>query len=440
MVEWRRWITVGCSKEGNCMNKYEKQLEVVERETRSILSKAREITAAAANEGRGITEDEEKQIQSHLKSVEVLKDKRQEIQDAIATRQRVEDAGKSLVVGDDGEAETKALPAHRRAETMGEAFVKSAGFQALLDKGFSGAWSTGSVEILGKTLLDSTGVGSEAGGLIQPQVLPGILPVLKQPLTVAALMAQGTTTSSLVRYLVESLATSGADGTAEGASKPESTLEFDATDEPVKKIATFLPVTDEMLEDVAQLQSYINGRLALFVQIEEERELLNGAGGDELVGLVSRIPAANLGMRKGGANVTDADHIFRAISRVRESFLEPDGIVIHPNDWEGIVLQKDGNLQYYGGGPFTPEANQTLWGKRVVVTQAVTEGAPIIGAFNTAAQIFRKGGLSVEASNSHSDYFAKNKTAIRAEERLALAVYRPEAFATADLGTAGAAT
>ena len=49
-------------------------------------------------------------------------------------------------------------------------------------------------------------------------------------------------------------------------------------------------------------------------------------------------------------------------------------------------------------------------------------------AFGQAAQVFRKGGIRVEASNSHSDFFIKNLVAIRAEERLALAVYRPGAF------------
>jgi HK97 family phage major capsid protein len=419
------------------MDKYQKQLEAIDRETREVLSQARAITTGAAEEGRPISEDEEAKVKGFLAQVEVLKEKKAEVEGAIATRQRVEDAGKSIVVE---ERKSEELPAHRRAMSLGEAFVKSAEYKAARDAGFRGSWSTGALEIEGKTLLDSTAVGSGDAGLLQVDVRPGILPVLAQRLTVADLMAQGSTSATSIRYMVEAAYTNAAAGVAEGAEKPESALAFDATDESVKKIATFLPVTDEMLEDVPALASYINGRLSLFVQMEEEAQLLYGAGGNDLNGLFGRIPAANLGIRKAGSGVTDADHIFRAISRVREAFLEPDGIIMHPNDWEGIVLLKDSQGLYMGGGPFSPEAGPSLWGMRVVVTTAVTEGAPIIGAFGTAAQIFRKGGLTVEASNSHSDYFAKNKTAIRAEERLALAVYRPAAFATADLGTAGAAT
>jgi HK97 family phage major capsid protein len=64
----------------------------------------------------------------------------------------------------------------------------------------------------------------------------------------------------------------------------------------------------------------------------------------------------------------------------------------------------------------------------VVVTTAITAGVALVGAFKMGAQVFRKGGISVDVSNSHSDYFVKNLTAIRAEERVALAVYRPGAF------------
>lgn len=420
------------------MDRYQRQLEAVELQSREAVGTARSITDKASDEGRGLEPDEKKELDVLLKSIEVLNEKKAEVENAIATRDRVDEIGKSIRV------EEKAADPndHRRAESVGEAFTKSAGYRRLRADGLHGTWSTGVVELEGKALLSTLGTGAdtEGGPLIDRDTQPGILPLLFQRLTVADLMASGTTASNLVRYLRETIATSGVTGVLEGAAKPESSLEFDAVSEAVKKLATFLPVTEEMIEDVPQLQSYINSRLALFVQIKEEDSLLNGAGGNDLAGLVSRIPAANKGMRKAGASVTDADHIFRAISRVREAFLEPDGIVMHPNDWEGIVLQKDTTNNYIGTGPFLSEQGPTLWGMRVVVTTAVAEAVPIIGAFGTAAQVFRRGGLSVEASNSHASYFVENKVAIRAEERLALAVYRPAAFATADLGATGVAT
>ena len=43
-----------------------------------------------------------------------------------------------------------------------------------------------------------------------------------------------------------------------------------------------------MLEDAPAIQSYINGRLSLFVRIEEERQLIRGtSGGNEVQGLLT---------------------------------------------------------------------------------------------------------------------------------------------------------
>ncbi len=412
------------------IDRYERQLAAIDRETREALQKAKAITGQAASEGRGPTDEERRDLDAHLKAVDTLKGQKSEVEASIAIVQRVNDIGESLIVEPAGKSEA---PEHRRALSIGEAFVKSDGYQALRDKGVRGKWTTGEIEMEGKALVDSGAVGSESGGLIQPDVQPGILPLLFQPLTIAALVAQGQTTSPLVRYMQETVATNGAAGVAESGLKPESALEFDATDASVKKIATFLPVTDEMMEDVPALQSYINGRLSLFVKQEEERQLLDGGGGDEIDGLMSFIPMGNQGLTSSVTDAQAADHVYRAMSKIRLAFLEPDAIVMHPNDWEKVQLLKDSLGRYLGSGPYSDAEGPRLWGKPVVVTTAVTEGTAVVGAFRTAAQIFRRGGLSIEASNSHADYFQHNKTAIRCEERLALAVYRPEAFATADL-------
>jgi hypothetical protein len=56
-----------------------------------------------------------------------------------------------------------------------------------------------------------------------------------------------------------------------------------------------------------------------------------------------------------------------------------------------------------------------------------TKGTALIGT-RASAQIWNRGGLSVESTNSHSTHFVQNLVAIRAERRLGLCVYRPNGF------------
>ncbi len=320
-------------------------------------------------------------------------------------------------------------------KSLGEQFVQSAGYKQLVEKGLKGgSWSSGEVEL--KEFFEGSAGTPGAGyapATFAPNLVPGVVDQRFRPLTVAELFPSGTTNSPLIRYLVETVAENGAGGVAEGAPKPESNLQLDVEDETVKKIATFLTVTDEMLEDWAQTQSYINARLALFVRLEEELQLLRGDGTDDtLVGLLNReglSPDIIRGTNPSAVDDNSMDAIYRQITHIRVTqFIEPDAIVIDPLGWEGIILGKDLNDQYYAGGPFLSDTDRTLWGKRATVSSAMDAKEALVGAFAQAAQVFRKGGLTVEASNSHADNFRRNKTSIRAEERLGLAVYRPGAF------------
>jgi HK97 family phage major capsid protein len=338
-----------------------------------------------------------------------------------------------------------ALPGRSGFLSLGEQFVRSEAMEFFKKGGHrsSAAWRSPSVELFDRrgrrnfaatltpfeqyaaTLTEDPASG---GKLVIPDYRPGILETLYQRRVVADLIAPGTTDSNLISYMKETSFVNAADTVAEGATKPESTLTFDAASDPVRKIAHWLPVSEEMLEDVAQIRSYIDARLRLGVELAEEDQLLNGTTtAPDIIGIRNRTGLAADVVR--GATEPVADAIFRQIMAIfGTSFLMPDGIVMNPADWQGVQLTKTTTGEYIGGGPFTTPVGPTLWGLPVAVTPAITSGIALVGAFAQAAQVFRKGGIRVEASNSHADFFIKNLVAIRAEERLALAVYRPGAF------------
>lgn len=255
---------------------------------------------------------------------------------------------------------------------------------------------------------------------------------------IGPLMPQGTTNSNTVRIVTETVTASGAAAVAEGGTKPEANISFAPTDEPVRKIAVTLPLTDESLDDVPFLRAYLNARLRLFVQNEEDRELLLGTGtAPELRGILNRsgINTAT-SYSIAGANPDQAliDGVFKAAMRVRDAFLEPDSTVMKPATWEIARLAKDGNRNYLLGPP-ADDAPQRLWGLRVVLNanmpaQLATNKVALVGAFRTAAMVVRKGGIELAISDSHGTFFVENKVMLRAEERLGLLVFRPAGFAT----------
>jgi HK97 family phage major capsid protein len=110
-----------------------------------------------------------------------------------------------------------------------------------------------------------------------------------------------------------------------------------------------------------------------------------------------------------------------------------NGIVLNPIDWAYMEMLKDANNLYLIGNP-QGTTSPTLWGLPVVATQSMTVDKFLVGAFDMAAQIFDRQNATVEVSTEDQDNFVKNKVTIRAEERLALAIYRPQAIVFGDLG------
>ena len=266
---------------------------------------------------------------------------------------------------------------------------------------------------------------------------PGLVQLDQQRLTIADLLAPGTTSLNSIKYLRETSYINSATAVAEGALKPEATWALSEVDAPVKKVAITSKVTDELFNDQPSVMSYINGRMRFMVEEAEEDQILNGTGvGANLTGILNT--AGIQTQAKGVDSAVDA--IFKAIMDKVFTIgrAQASGIVMHPTNWSAIRLLKDANNQYYGGGPFTgaygnPGSGvmfEMLWGLPVVVTTRIAAGTALVGDFRRNAQIFRRQGITIDSTNSNEDDFKKNLIALRAEERFALAVYRPPAFAS----------
>jgi HK97 family phage major capsid protein len=268
------------------------------------------------------------------------------------------------------------------------------------------------------------------GGVLPPaDYLPGIVPLPMRALVVADLMGSGTAGSNIVTYNAETANTNAAAPVAEGGIKPESSITFTPTNEPVRKIATWLPCTEEIVEDVPGFSSYINGRLRQFVLLAEDDQLLNGDGvAPNFTGILHRAGLAAPIARVDPEN--NADAILRQISAIETATQMPvSGVILHPTNWDSLQLLKDTTGVYIaGGGPFASPTTKTLWGRQVAVTPKQAIGTATVGAFRTGSEFRRRTPVHVVTSNSHADFFIRNLIAVVAEERGALVVFRPAAF------------
>nr|DAT11411.1 MAG TPA: major capsid protein [Caudoviricetes sp.] len=257
---------------------------------------------------------------------------------------------------------------------------------------------------------------------------------------VADLFSASTIAGAAISYLVEGAKTGEVTAVAQGAAKPQLGFGVEPVTEALAKLAGWIRVSDEFLEDYAGLASEINGRLVYEVGVAEEAALLNGTGaGGALKGILNRNGVQVLTSAKVADN---ADTMYKATTAISTaSNLIADGVVLNPADYEAFRLAKDTNAQYYGGGFFTGAygvdgfaSQPNLWGLRTVITSAMPKGTALVGAFRTGGTVYRKGGVQVDIDTS-GDNFIHNFVTIRAEERLALAVRVPSAFVKVTLSS-----
>lgn len=313
--------------------------------------------------------------------------------------------------------------------TAGERFVEDEGFKSFASQ--TRPRGRAIVDVKDITSLTTDAAGS-VGAAIQSDRRGMQVELPQRRMTVRALLAQGNTNSNLIEYEREKVFTNSAAPVAEGAVKPQSELQFEDATAPVRTIAHWMRASVQVLADVPALRSIIDQRLRYGLAYVEEQQLLNGSGtGQNLTGLVT---AATVYAAPGSLTANNPVDVLRLmILQAALAEYPPNGMILNPVDWASIEMQKDGQGRYLIGNP-QGTISPTLWGLPVVATQAMGLDKALVGAFNLAAQIFDRQDATVEVSTEDQDNFVRNKVTIRAEERLALAIYRPAAIVYGDLG------
>jgi HK97 family phage major capsid protein len=277
-----------------------------------------------------------------------------------------------------------------------------------------------------------TSAGGSGGALVRPDRIAGIVGGPQRRMTIRDLIAPGETESNSVEYIKETGFTNNADAVAENTGKPYSEITFGLVNNAVRTVAHMFKASRQILDDAKQLQSFINARASYGLMLKEELQLLYGNNtGANLHGI---IPQASAYVKPTGATVDTEQHIDRirlALLQAALAEYAADGIVLNPIDWAIIEMLKDSNKNYLIGKPQGQTA-PTLWNRPVVETQSIVKNEFLVGAFQMGAQIYDRMDIEVLVSTENDKDFETNMVSIRAEQRLALAVYRPEAFVTGD--------
>lgn len=233
----------------------------------------------------------------------------------------------------------------------------------------------------------------------------------------------GATSGKFVTY-VQQTASSATDWTAEAGAKYQGEPAWSEISEEVKKIASYVKVSKEMLEDLSFIRAEINNDLMEQVRVGIEQALLTGTGANnEIKGLLD----ASMGLPTFGAgtfatavqdaNITDLMRVVKA--QIEGANFTPTHIVLNPEDIAKLQLTKS-SAGEYTYPMFLPtqsgDGEMVLAGMRIISSTYMAADKYLVGDLSKVSVRFRE-NIAMSVGLDQDD-FTKNMVTILAEARL----------------------
>ena len=299
-------------------------------------------------------------------------------------------------------------------KSIGEQFTESDAFK------FKGQTSALDVDL--KTLMTTS-----AGWAPETTRSGLVVESAQRPVQVTDLVPTVPTSQAAYVYMEETTFTNNAAEAAEGGTYGEAALALTERTSTVRKVAVWLPVTDEQLEDEAAASAYLNARLPFMLRQRLDGQILTGDGSAPNLRGVNNVAGIQT-QAKGADPVPDA--VYKAMTKVRVTGRAmPNAVVFHPNDWQDVRLLRTADGIYIWGNP-SEVGPERIWGLQVAQSDAQTENTAVVGDWANYSLLAVKRGIEVQTTNSHGTFFIEGKQAVRADFRAALVFTRPAAFAT----------
>ena len=330
------------------------------------------------------------------------------------------------------QAAAAGIPQETAHKTFGEKFVSDTGFDA-----FKAAAAHGEAKFrlqLDKTAAPATTQASNSVSrttLAAPAQL-GLVTDPRQVLSIESLFGHIQINSGAYQYVKYGYKTTetatGPAITAEGSAKPEANYGGSIVNGAVATMAVWVKMTEQMMQDNANLVSFIDDDLRYQLNKKIDAEIVTGTGSGQLKGLNQSGQYADYITPAGLASGdTCIDLVLKVSSAMRAANIQNLTLLLNPMDWVKVVGAKNANKDYLIPG-ILDVPGQRIWGIPVVLSGSVASGKFHMGDFYQGAKVVERTGLGVEIARTEDD-FLKNLYTLRVERRLDFAVVQPKCLA-----------
>ena len=271
-----------------------------------------------------------------------------------------------------------------------------------------------------KAVGDMTITGNYSGGTVGLSELEsGVARIQRRTPFMRQLMNSAGITNKYAVWIEQKNPEGGAGMVGEGATKPQADFDLVEASCEVKKVAAWIKVSKEMVDDISFMRGEINNELIEIVELKLDQQLLSGDGtGDNLNGLLSYAqpftPAAQFLALVPFAN--DFDVLRVAMAQIANANFTANYIVMNPADVAEMELTKTSTGEYTLP-MFVPMADGVtrVANVPVVANNGVASGDYLIGDF-TKSNLRMREDLNIQVGYVDKD-FTNNMMTVLCEAR-----------------------